>query len=279
MASQAEPDLEQVRREVFQKLKTDDNADYTRFENDPDALKQAESAIKQTYNELENMMTHANSLDEALAHLSLERQELIKTTFRLQSFKVDIQRQADGSVNLLFESVTGTPLSFVPSIVKLDDKNSTETRVLLYARIVYEIVAMVLNLVGITVTPSSEATKEAIKFITRTLTAYDRIYQDLDKMIAAADEGDMYKVARCIVACLIDLFTIVGTPILALVRIFVQDMSWINIIICVCQALCFLALLFLTGGAAVLVKVISWVLRAAFFINKLTQMNDFKKLM
>lgn len=80
-----------VEREVFDKLKAGDKLDYILLEANKEVLQKAEKAIKQTYDEFKRLISNADSLENALAHLPSERQEIIKTTFRLQSFKAELQ--------------------------------------------------------------------------------------------------------------------------------------------------------------------------------------------
>ncbi|XP_060605391.1 uncharacterized protein LOC132757909 [Ruditapes philippinarum] len=231
--------------------------------------------MKETYDEYVHMLKHANTLDEALAHLSPERQELIRTVFDCHSFKVDIQREKDGSINLLFESITGSKLPFLPSLVKLDETNYAEYDKLLVARIIVEVLMLALKFVGVTVKFSDKVIGEAIKYISDSFVAADRVIADVKKLIADAETRDVFLVAMDIVTILIDMFAVLAGPVIRVFKILVQSLSWFSIIIIVCQALCFIVITTLSGGAAIIAKVISWLLHSAFFINKLIQKNEY----
>ena len=84
-------DFKKVFKTVFDKLKHDDVSDYDRLEHDQNAEESVKAAMKETYDNTIKMLENANSLEEALAHFSPLRRELIKTTFRCQSFYADIQ--------------------------------------------------------------------------------------------------------------------------------------------------------------------------------------------
>ncbi|XP_045187877.2 uncharacterized protein LOC123545621 [Mercenaria mercenaria] len=276
MASRSGDDFLKVENEVFQKLKADDEVDYKKFQSDPEAKKKAEAAMKKTYEELTRMIAHTASLDEALGHLSPDRQDLIKTSFRLQSFNVDIQHETDGSVNLRFASLSGTPLSFVSSVVKLDSNTYEQNRYVLAARIIFEVVMLLLNLIVLAVKPSSKAVAEAMEKITTILSFADNFIDDVDKMVDAARRDDNEGVALAIIACLVDLYKIVGSQLFSLFKIFLMDMSWLDIIIAIAQAACYIATIVLSAGAAAVAKVISLFLDATDFLRKLLQMEEFK---
>ncbi|XP_053392827.1 uncharacterized protein LOC128555205 [Mercenaria mercenaria] len=275
MASLKNGDFEEVEKEVFEKLKKDDNVDYVALENDPEEMKIALTKMKDIYDEAMYMMSHANSLDEALGHLSPERRELIKTSFRLQSFNVAIQKQTDGTISLLFASLEGTPLKFVPSVVQIDASNYKKYRSILVARIILEAVVLVLNFIGLKVPPSQKVLAEAIDVITTIMSAHSELLGDVDDMIKAEAAKDYPAIGRAIVRCLINLISFVTSPILGLVKIIIQDMSWWDIIITIVQVACFIITIIATGGAALVAKIISMILDAAAFLKKLVEVKEF----
>lgn len=278
MTSQPKDEFQYVEKEVLAKLNADDVVDYLKLEADPEVLQKAEKAMKKTYDELKTMMGNTDSLESALAHLSPERQELIKTTFRLQSFKADLRRQADGTVELLFESLKGTPLSFLPSVVKVDKSNWEENDVILAARIILEIVVMLLNLVGIVATPSEQATAQAMSYISKILNSQSSVLGDVKKLVEAAQKQNFYEMAKLLVARLIDLFAVVGTPVINIVKFLLEDYTWTDMIITVSQCLCFLTTVFFSGGAAVVAKVVSWLLGATAFMRKLKLFKEYENI-
>lgn len=185
------------------------------------------------------------------------------------------QRKTDGTVNLLFESISRSKLSFLPSVVTLTESNYKEFDVMLAARIVYEIIVLCLNFIGLTGGFPDQAVAEVMKIISASIVSLDRVTADIKKMVKHAKEGNRNAVAGDIVAIFIDIFAIVGSPIIRVIKILIQNLSWFSIIIIVCQALCFIAVTFLSGGIAIMAKVLSWILHAVFFFNKLIQKSEF----
>jgi hypothetical protein len=78
-----------------------------------------------------------------------------------------------------------------------------------------------------------------------------------------------------ITTILTDMFAVLAGPVIRVFKILAQSLSWLSIIIIVCHALCFIVINTLSGGEAIVAKIISWLLHAAYFINKLIPKNEY----
>jgi hypothetical protein len=159
--------------------------------------------------------------------------------------------------------------------VKLDETNYAEYDKLLIARIIVEIIILALKFIGATMPFPDKVIGEAVKYISDSFVAADRVIADVKKLIADAKTHDYRLIAMDIVTILIDMFAVLAGPVIRVFKILVQSLSWFSIIIIVCQALCFIVITTLSGGAAIFAKLLSWVLHATFFFNKLIQKNEY----
>lgn len=270
-------DFNKLRDEAFQML---DEDDYAKLKADPDMLAKAEAEMRKTYDELKYMLAHSDTFDDAVRHLPKERQDLIRDTFRLQSFNVDMHRQDDGATYLVCTSLAGTPLSFsfMESSTKLSADNYGQHRFVLVARIVLEIFILFLNLVGISVKINDEILERALPIITKILSANNSVLRVIDGMVNAASRGDNSGVAKSIITCMVDIFKIGKSACLSIVKLLISKMSFSEVSVTVVKFSLFVASLVASGGAALLIRVISLIVGATSFFRKLLQLKELDQL-
>lgn len=255
MASPAQDDFQNVKSKVLSMLKAYDPSNYKKLEDDPSALQKTEKAIKITYDELKVMMTKTDTLEGALAHLSSERQELIKTTFRSQSFQ---SFQAD----IKFSSSEDVADCFGP-------EDTYETNA---ARIVFEIVFFLLNFIGIAISPSEETKEKAIRCIIEILAKHRIILEDVGKIAKAAKEGSMLDAAAQIIACLFHLYECVGNPLFEICKLILGDLSWSDWIKTAAQISAFCV-----SGPASVAKLVAKLPGAIEFLKRVSSLLNFRK--
>lgn len=170
------------------------------------------------------------------------------------------------------------PLSFIPSVVKVTDSNYEGIDVILAARIILEIVVMLINVVGFVVTPSERATEAGMKYICLILSSQSNVLADVEKMVEAVRNGNVAAIAKAFCACLLDLFVPVGTPVLHIGTLILEDASWTDMIITIGRLLCSLATTTLTGGAAALARLVSFMLYGTSFYRKITLLSEYRDM-
>lgn len=137
---------------------------------------------------------------------------------------------------------------------------------------------MLINVVGFVVTPSDQTIAASMKFITTFLSSQSNLLADVEKVVEAARRKDAGAIAKAVLACLLDLFVPVGTPVLHIGVLILEDASWTDMIITIARLLCSLATTTLTGGAAAFANLISFLLYGTSFYRKITLLSEYRDI-
>lgn len=211
------------------------------------------------------------TLDGVFAHLSKERLELIVTTFRNQTFVVNIDAAARV---VTFTTKEGEEV--FPSILLDSVESILKVKVFTTVSIVLEAFIFLLNLIGFQVPSSPEYVKKVCEYLIPILSDIQEITDKIAMMVAGYREGDYNKIARGIFSIVLLLYNkgLFGK----ILNEMLASYSWWDWIKAIVGIVAMIVASVASGGLALVAELVLKVKSAVEFLQKLTSLGSLREL-
>lgn len=211
------------------------------------------------------------TLDEVFAHLSKERRDLIVTTFRNQTFVVNIDAAARV---VTFTTKEGEEV--FPSILLDSVEYILKVKVFTTVSIVLEAFIFLLNLIGFQVPNSPEYVKKVCEYLIPILSDIQEITDKIVMMVAGYREGDYNKIARGIFSIVLLLYNkgLFGK----ILNEMLASYSWWDWIKAIVGIVAMIVASVASGGLALVAELVLKVKSAVEFLQKLTSLGSLREL-
>lgn len=230
--------------------------------------KEAESTVKELTETLHKIKTEERRGEDAVSHLSAERIEKMKKALDMKTFEIRIT-EAEKKAEIRRNGNVMYPSISLDTVANINQATNLQI-----ASIVVEALIVVLDLVGVNIPDDAETIRRVIDVVVNQLGKSNNLQNDVEQI--REDRGDYLAMARDIFTLVIDTFY--DGIFWSITKALLYQMSWTDWIISAGRISAFLATLVGTGGLAQLSSLVTELVNAAFFLQKLVNLGNLQKM-
>ncbi|KAJ8257286.1 hypothetical protein GJAV_G00183970 [Gymnothorax javanicus] len=272
--------IEKAVQEALEQIQKNAPEEYTKLNADPEKKKAVTEAARYAAGEqvklAKEFAGQPDDIAERLAkHLPQSRIMTLRKGLEFPTFRMDIIKKDDGIywVERTREGIALEPARALHSSVDID-----WAKIMQYASIVVEAVALVMSAVGISISPSSAATERAIEEVAEAIRRSTKLQRALDAFVEAWNSagGNAFAKAKAIFQLLKDTYAagILWTIIKALCR----NMAWYDWLETAAKVTAMIVAALATDGAALIAEIALIVLNAVDFARKIANLIQLKAI-
>ncbi|VDI16525.1 Hypothetical predicted protein [Mytilus galloprovincialis] len=228
----------------------------------------ADTTAKELSQTLHKIRKEGKNGEMAVSHLTLDRVTRMKKALDMKTYEINInEKEKTAQINRDGQEM-------YPAINLGSSGNIMQASDLQTASIVVEAIILVLEIIGIEVPDNVKEVKKVIKIVTDELNNENTLRKDVEQI--RKDQDDFPAMAKDIFVLVIDCL---GDGLFwKITKALLSDMPWYDWILTSAKISAFVALLVATGGLADIAILVTKLVNAAFFLEKLVNLGTLNSM-
>lgn len=228
----------------------------------------AESTVKELSQTLHNIRKGGQKGEQAVSHLTPKRITKMKKALDMKTYQININEREKKA------QIKRNGKEMYPTITLGSSGNLKQASDLQTASIVVEAIILVLEIIGIAIPDDEEEVKKVIKVVIEELGRDNTLLQDVEQI--RKDHCDFPAMAKDIFMLVVDCFE--DGLFWKIVKALLSDMPWYDWILTSAKIAAFITMLVATGGLADIAVLVTELVDATFFLEKLSNLGTFSKM-
>ncbi|CAC5413453.1 unnamed protein product [Mytilus coruscus] len=233
-----------------------------------DIRNKAESTVKELSQTLHNIRKEGKIGEKTVSHLTSERITKMTKALDMKTYQININEKEKKA------QIKRNGKEMYPAIALGSSGNIMQASDLQTASIVVEAIILVLEIIGIEIPDDEEEVKKVINIVIEELGNDNTLLQDVEQI--RKDQDDFPAMAKDIFVLVVDCFE--DGIFWKIVKALLSDMPWYDWILTSAQIAAFIAMLVATGGLADIALLVTKLVNAAFFLEKLVNLGTFSRM-